>query len=230
MLAKRPMGQGAASKKYDVLTALGAHACGGSKFQQRLVLRFMTAITARYNWQRDELTMGRAELARLWQVDERTVKRELAKLKAAGWLFIKRPAARGRVTAYAIDWNSVLKDTRPAWKSVGPDFELRLASMDGDPDPMPEKDRTVVAFPTTKSNEGDSEWDQALALLQRDDPIFHGNWLAQIKRSDLRQGILELEAPTGFHANYLNTHAMARITRAVQEFAPDVHRVFVTAS
>lgn len=230
MLAKRPMGQGAASKKYDVLTALGAHACGGSKFEQRLVLRFMTAITARYNWQRDELTMGRAELARLWQVDERTVKRELAKLKTAGWVYIKRPAARGRVTTYAIDWERVLYDTRSAWKSVGPDFELRLASMGKHHDLTPETNQKVVAFPNPKQTEGGTEWDQALSLLYRDDPVFHGNWLVQVKRSGLRHGILELEAPSGFHANYLNTHAIARMTRAVQEFAPEVHRVFISSS
>ena len=71
MLARKPLGQGAASKKYDLLTALGAHACAGTKHRQKLILRFMTLVTARYNWQREELSIGRAELARLCACDER---------------------------------------------------------------------------------------------------------------------------------------------------------------
>ena len=44
----------------------------------------MALITTRYNWQRDELTMGQGEIARLWSVDDRTVKREMARLAGAG--------------------------------------------------------------------------------------------------------------------------------------------------
>jgi len=224
MLAKRPSGQAAASRKYDLLTALGAHACGGSKFQQRLVLRFMTIVTARYNWQRDELTMGRTEIARLWQVDERTVKRELAKLKLAGWLVVKRAAVRGRVTVYGIDWDQVLDDTRNAWACVGPDFELRIAEIRGgsvdDPDA-----RKVVAFPSNPS--GDTEWDRALAYLAREDPAFSAHWLTPLRRTGALGGILELEAPSAFHAQYLMSQAGTRLLRAVQMAAPQVHRVIV---
>jgi hypothetical protein len=39
----------------------------------------MALITMRYNWQRDELTTGQGEIAPLWSVDERTVKREMAR-------------------------------------------------------------------------------------------------------------------------------------------------------
>lgn len=224
MLAKRPTGQGAASRKYDLLTALGAHACGGSKFQQRLVLRFMTMITARYNWQRDELTMGRTEIARLWQVDERTVKRELAKLKLAGWMTVKRAAARGRVTVYGVDWNQVLDDTRAAWPCVGPDFEARIAEIRGVPADDPAA-RKVVAFPSSAS--GDTEWDRALAYLSRDDQAFSAHWLTPLRRVSVAGGILELEAPSAFHAQYLMSQAGMRLLRAVQMAAPNVHRVVV---
>lgn len=224
MLAKRPTGQGAASRKYDLLTALGVHACGGTKFEQRLVLRFMTAITARYNWQRDELTMGRVELARLWQVNERTVKRELAKLKACNWLIIKRPAARGRVTVYGIDWGQVLRDTERAWAHVGPDFVLRAAELAGHPEAATE-DRKVVAFPSAPA--GDTEWDRAIGQLSLEDSAFYANWLASVKRVGLGSGVLELEAPSAFHAQYLNTQAGARLLGAIRRVAPHVHRVVV---
>lgn len=224
MLAKRPSGQGAATRKYDLLTALGAHACGGSKFQQRLVLRFMTIITARYNWQRDELTMGRAEIARLWQVDERTVKREIAKLKLCGWLVVKRAAARGRVTVYGIDWDRVLEDTRDAWACVGPDFEMRIAEIRG-ATPDNAEARKVVAFPAPSA--GDAEWDRALAYLAREEPAFSAHWLTPLRRVGVSGGILELEAPSAFHAQYLMSQAATRLLRAVQMAAPQVHRVIV---
>jgi len=223
MLAKQPLGQGAASRKYDVLTALGAHACAGDKHRQRSVLRFLTLVTARYNWQRDELSIGRRELARLWKIDERTVKRELSRLKLAGWLHVRRPAARGRVTIYGIDWAAVLDATRPHWGDVGPDFADRIALMrDG---PAAPAETTVVAFP--RPPEGESEWDRARASLHRADPAFYASWLAQVTRVARTQGVLELAAPSAFHAQYLNTHAAGRIARAVQEVAPDIHRIVV---
>ncbi len=92
----RPVGRQAASRKYDLITALGVHACRGDKHFQRLVLRFITMIVARYNWQSDELSIGQRELATLWAVDERTVKREMAKLRGLGWLVQKRGGGAGQ--------------------------------------------------------------------------------------------------------------------------------------
>ena len=84
MQLPRPVGREAASRKYDILSALMAFALAQDKHVQRQVLRIMALITTRYNWQRDELTMGQGEIAKLWSVDERTVKREMAKLRALG--------------------------------------------------------------------------------------------------------------------------------------------------
>ena len=223
MLARKPLGQGAASKKYDLLTALGAHACAGTKHRQKLILRFMTLVTARYNWQREELSIGRAELARLWQVDERTVKRELAKLKEAGWLEVRRAAARGRVAVYAIDWGRVLEATRGEWGHIGPDFIDRLSALSAAPEEQSLS--TVVAFPAAPAGEG--VWDRARSLAHRADPAFYASWLAPVECAGLAQGILELVAPTGFHAQYLNSQAADRLLQTVQEVAPQVHRIFV---
>ncbi|OSP55828.1 hypothetical protein [Pseudoruegeria sp. SK021] len=223
MLATRPLGQGAASKKYDMLTALGAYACAGSKFQHKLVLRFITLVTARYNWQRDELSIGRTEIARLWQVNERTVKRELAKLKDLDWVTVKRPAARGRVTTYSIDWAIILRDTRESWDNVGPDFTQRLTGQ-----VLPEPRPTVIAFPgPTLSIDGETEWDQAQGILAREDPAFHASWLTALRRRELRMDVLLLQAPTAFHAQYLTIHALDRLSRAVSKVSPKVQRVVV---
>ena len=108
-------GRKAAAQKYDILTALGAHALSQGKHEQRLVLRLMTLVTARYNWNRDELAVGQREIARLWSVDERTVKREMAKLRALGLLVVHRQGARGRVTQYGLSVERILETTEPIW-------------------------------------------------------------------------------------------------------------------
>ena len=108
MQIARPVGRQAASRKYDLLTALGVHACHGDKHRQRLVLRLMTLIVARYNWQSDEITVGQREIAALWGVDERTVKRDIARLRALGWLVQHRAAVRGRVASHGLDLAAIL--------------------------------------------------------------------------------------------------------------------------
>ena len=90
----RPVGREAAAKKYDVLSALMALALSADPHRQRLILRFLSLVTTRYNWQRNELAMGQREIARLWCVDERTVKREMARLRADGWVEVRRQGAR----------------------------------------------------------------------------------------------------------------------------------------
>ena len=49
MLSPKPVGRDAAARKYDIITALGAYALAGGKHDHRLVLRFITLVTARYN-------------------------------------------------------------------------------------------------------------------------------------------------------------------------------------
>ncbi len=222
MLAKRPVGQGAAAKKYDVLTALGVYACGSCKFTQRRVLRFLTLVTARYNWQREELAIGRADLARLWQIDERSVKRDIARLRDTGWMTVKRPAARGRVAVYTIDWSQVLTDTRDAWEQVGPDFAVRvqemLAPAGADPGGP-----TVVSFPQGPSAAG--VWGRIAAWLHREDPGFYAAWIAPLVEGDVGQGVLHLHAPSRFHAAYVESHARTRIDRARAACAPQITRI-----
>ena len=62
MQLPRPVGREAASRKYDILSALTAFALSKDKHVQRQVMRIMALITTRYNWQRDELTIAITEL------------------------------------------------------------------------------------------------------------------------------------------------------------------------
>ena len=221
MLQTKLAGPGASTRKYDLITALGAHALSLDKHDQRLILRLITLLTARYNWGRDELSMGQREIARLWSCNERTVKRELAKLRALGWLVVKRQGARGRVTTYGFETTAMLNATRDIWPEVGPDFVVRL---EGAP---PE---TVVPFPvkgTVAPPKIDSatEWGLARAVLYAEDAGRFAAWIQALQRTGRAGGRVTLKAPSRFHAAYVQTHLEAALLRACREVDADVTAV-----
>ncbi len=214
MLAVRPAGRGASARKYDLLTALGAYALARGKSEQRMVLRLMTLVTARYNWARDELAVGQREIARLWAVDERTVKREMARLRGSGWLAVSRQGARGRVTEYRLCIDRLLEDTRQDWAAVGPDFALRMEGQDTAPETVVRLPvRGVVPAPDVSAG---TEWALAQAVLHAEDPACYGSWLHALRRVERAGGRLVLAAPSRFHAAYVQTHLAGRVLAACQ--------------
>ena len=224
MLQNKLAGPGAAARKYDLITALGAHALSLGKHDQRLVLRTITLLTARYNWARDELSMGQREIARLWSCDTRTVKRELAKLRALGWLLVKRQGARGRVATYGFDVARMLETTKPIWEEVGPDFALRLS------DKPPE---TVVPFPVRGAApppplDEATEWGLARAVLHTEDPGRYSAWIGALERRGRAGGRLTLKAPSRFHAAYVQTHLEGALLRACQSVDDTVASIEIT--
>lgn len=138
---KRLTGPHAAVWKYDLLTALSVFALGQGSTMQTTVLRLIAAVTARYDWQRDELSIGRAELKRLWQCSEPTVKREIRRLRECGLLVVVRPGVRGRVAAYRLCRQSIAELTSGHWAHAGVEFVERMRG------PMPPTpDTNVVSF------------------------------------------------------------------------------------
>lgn len=224
MAVARPVGRAAASRKYDILTALSAFALAGEPTQQRRVLRLIALITARYNWQRDELATGQREIARLWSVDERTVKREMARLRAQGWLVQKRKGARGRVSVYGLDLGRILDDTRPAWPLVGPDFVERLQ-----PDGTETSAGNVVPLRRGAAIEapaGDGTvWGQVQQALHGEDPSVYAAWFSALTFVDAGEGILTLAAPSAFHATYVSTHLLGRLSDVVRRLDPAIAQV-----
>lgn len=225
MLRQKLAGPGASARKYDVITALGAHALSLGKHDQRLVLRLITLLTARYNWARDELSMGQREIARLWSCNERTVKRELAKLRGLGWLVVKRQGVRGRVTTYGLDADVMLTATKGTWDAVGPDFALRLEGIPAE---------TVVPFPVkgavaAPEVDGATEWGLARAVLYTADPGRFGAWVAALERTGRAGGRLTLRAPSRFHAAYVQTHLEPALLSACREVDAEVTAVEVIA-
>ncbi|MDF1856487.1 DnaA N-terminal domain-containing protein [Pseudooceanicola sp.] len=231
MLKAKPVGQGAAARKYDILTAIGAHAMAGDSSKQRIALRLITLITARYNWSRDELVVGRREMARLWCVTERTVKREMALLKGLGWVEVKRPAARARITAYRIRFDIILGDTRPAWMNVGEDFHDRLVET---PEPPAAAERRVVPFPSrgegaTVAQAGAAGWEAALSILQTTNPHVYSAWIRPLQAVSQTGGLMVLTAPSRFHAHYVSQHLTTAIIQALRRADPTFTDVVITS-
>lgn len=213
----RPVGREAAAKKYDLLTALMAHGLAGDKHRQRLVLRLMSLITSRYNWQRDELTIGQREIARMWCVDERTVKRDMARLRDLGWLVVKRQGARGRVSVLGLGIERLMLDTRGEWDNVGPDFSARLGGT-----PATGTDSKIVPFPRAAAS---GLWGEAGKRLLAEDPGLFQAWFAGLREGGAEGGCVTLIAPSKFHATYLRTHLMERLLTALRRCDPVVGSV-----
>lgn len=223
----RAVGREAAARKYDILSALMVHALAEDKHVQRLVLRMMTLVTTRYNWQQDELSIGQEEIARLWSVDERTVKREMAKLRALGWFVVKRQGARGRVSIYGIDLARVMEDTRPAWPRIGADFVARVSpasaaeAMASNVVPL----RPAVPAPEPAG----TIWGAVQQRLHRDDPATYAVWFRALTEAGAGEGCLTLAAPTRFHASYVETHLKHRLLAALRETEPSFCDVRIIA-
>jgi hypothetical protein len=161
------------------------------------MLRLMTLITARYNWRTGELTVGRREIARLWGVDERTVKREMARLRDGGFLILRRPGVRGRVAAYAVDFDAVRAAADPA--RVGPDFAARLAPV--------QSAAEVIPFPQTEeadTPETASPWTRARRQLSGIGAAPYQRWIAPLRWAGSQGGRARLEAPSAYHAAFVD--------------------------
>ncbi len=225
MQLPRPVGREAASRKYDILSALMAFALSNDKHVQRLVLRAMSLITTRYNWRRDELTMGQGEIARLWSVDERTVKREMARLRAQGWLILKRQGVRGRVSVYGMDLNRMLEDTRPAWALIGEDFIKRLEPTQS---AVGQGASNVVPLRAVRVPEPVSDgtvWAAAQAWLHEEDAAIYGAWFHALTDAGIEANCITLAAPTRFHASYVATNLKERLLDALRRLEPSLREV-----
>lgn len=225
MLLVKPVGRSAAARKYDILTGLGAWALARGKSEQRLALRLLTLVTARYNWTREELAVGQREIARLWTCDERTVKREMAKLRAMGWLSVRRQGARGRVTEYKLEAEILLEATRAQWAAVGPDYELRMeVGHDRNVGVVPMPIRGDVPAPDISDG---MEWSVTAGLLFNEDKAVYGSWIRAMTRVERAGGRLVLKAPSRFHAAYVQTNLIERITRACRSVDETVSEIVV---
>ncbi len=226
MLASKLVGREASAKKYDILSALMVHALSRDKHTQRLVMRLMCLITARYNWQHDELSMGQKEIARLWSVDERTVKREISKLRSRNWLILKRAATRGSVSVHGINFERLISDTHSEWPCVGPDFESRMSVLTGAGQGL--ADSNVIPFTSVDMAppiDDGSFWSRLSVLLQQEDASTYTAWYRHLQEAGREGGTLLLTSPSKFHSAYVETHLSGRLLFAAASLDPSIKGV-----
>ena len=220
-------GPSAASAKYDVLTALLVMASQGEAVEARLALRLSLLITARFNWRNGVFAVGQKELARMWGVTDRTVKREMAELRLRGWIEVAVPAARGRVAEHRINFETVLRETVRYWTAVGPDFAARLT---GAPEPEGQGSNVVHLRRQTLMPSESGLWSRVANHLRAQDPAVYEAWFSQLVYDDVEQGVLKLIAPTRFLASYINSHFQGHLLTAALAQDCSVREVKVVTS
>lgn len=220
MQQMRLAGPGSGAEKYDVLTALAVKALSSSGSMQTSLLRLIAVVTARYNWIRDELTIGQREMAQLWSVDERTAKRETKRLLEAGLLKLKRQGVKGRVAAYSLDMAAIHQQTMDVWGRVGPDFSDRMMARQVTPATAPAPSTVVrvdfaaVARPTPGPQDG--PWGRVRAALEQAQPAHFASWFSRLTFVSFENGQLTLRAPSRFAAQYISTHLMKDLEDATR--------------
>lgn len=210
MDAQRLTGPQAGVVKYDLLTAIAVAGLHGSSTFQTSMMRLTALITARYNWRTREFTVGQRDIARMWAVNERTVKREIKRLTDTQILICTRKGVRGRVAAYRLNLPEIYRRSMPHWAAVGPDFEERMSER-YKPDasvvrinfrnPNPEtNNRTATKDHTPPS------WRHVLKRLRESHPDLVENWFSRLTLKKVDNDVLWLEAPNKFMAKHIETH------------------------
>ena len=232
MDAKKLTGPKAGSLKYDLLTAVTVAGLHGSQGFQTSMTRLVALITARYNWRLDEVTVGQRDMARMWGVNERTVKREIKRLLECEFIICKRPGVRGRVAAYRLNYPEIYRTSQSLWAAVGPDFEERMGDF------MPDVSTSVVKVdflrkealdtPSGEMEEGPQEWRHVLRELKSSEPDLYSNWYAHLELSSFDGGQLQLKAPNKFVARYVETHLSPQLLRVVEARLGPVTRLVLT--
>lgn len=219
--AKRVTGPGAGAVKYDVLTALGLIGMHGPGPMQASMLRLIAALTARYNWRAEEMSVGQRELARLWGVAERTAKREVKRLTGLRVILLKRPGVRGRVASYRLNLGEVARLSKPHWIAVGSDFAERMETL------APAEAKVVhLGFPAPEAEPGAAQtagtegqggtWRAVRARLRAEDPAAFANWYAQLTYLGIEGRDIRLRAATPFVGRYVETHLARPLALAIE--------------
>ncbi len=232
MDAKKLVGPKAGSLKYDLLTAINVAGLHGSPGFQTSMTRLTALVTARYNWRLDELSVGQRDMARLWGVNERTVKREIKRLTDGDILICKRQGVRGRVGAYRLNYAEIYRCSRPTWAMVGPDFEERMSEF------LPDVSASVVKVDFGKPSpeaeigtddiNGFGQWRHVLQHLKKADASLYQNWFKSLTMVEFSNGLLRVNAPSKFVARYIETHFLRQLSTSVGAVMGPVNRIEFT--
>lgn len=214
-----------AALKHALLAEIGRKACGWKVLGQRTGLRLMTLVAARYDWAADHLDCGLREIATLWQVDERTVKRELAKLRDLGWISLKRPAARGRNAVHQLEASAILDIETPepaaietvedTTRDIGNTRNEVVSSEMEQLESSIEESAEVIPF-----RSGQAIWRCLMNEMAQSHPGLHGSWLLELEARRDHDGTWVLGATSRFRAAYLTSHHLRLIRARLERHDP----------
>ncbi|WP_299964095.1 DnaA N-terminal domain-containing protein [uncultured Roseobacter sp.] len=212
--------------KYDLLTALSVAGLNGTATFQMSVLRLVALVTARYNWRTDEFCVGQRDMARMWSVNERTVKREIKRLVEASIVICKRAGVRGRVGAYRLNYTEIARLSEPCWPLVGPDFEQRMRARYR---PVETKIIKLERYLSEAApDEGPPQpgtWAGVMAILAAEHPHLYGAWFARLTFQSCTHGVLRLKTPSSFIQRYVEMHHMGLLVRVAERELGPVEKV-----
>lgn len=224
-----------ASLKYDVLSALAVAALSQKDRTRIDYFRLIALITSRYDWLRGEVSIGHSQLAELWSIDVRSVKRQVAYYADAGLMKKSRAGVRGRVTVYEIDLLKLIETTRPTFAKIGPDLEERLDQFYGaavQSETAQDSAETKTLGEINRDRVGATSSDSALlrpANVDREDgrilsalrcalsPSVFERWFKDVTIRKASSGAIEFLFPTKFTADYVERTFEKQLTTVVIE-------------
>lgn len=225
-----------ASLKYDILSALAVAALSQKDRTRIDYFRLIALITSRYDWLRGEVSIGHSQLAELWSIDVRSVKRQVAYYADAGLMRKSRVGVRGRVTVYEIDLLKLIATTRPTLAKIGPDLEERLDQFYGaavQPESAQDCADTKTLAEINRDRVSETSSDGALLrtanVLGREDarilsalrcalsPSAFERWFRDVTIRKASSGAIEFLFPTKFTADYVERTFEKQLTAVVIE-------------
>ncbi|UWR24376.1 hypothetical protein [Sulfitobacter sp. S190] len=211
------------------MTAISLKGLHGEAHDALSMMRLLAVVTARYNWARDELSIGQKDMARMWGVTERTAKREVKRWLATGVVTCSRPGVRGRVAAYRINLRTLYNATADYWHTVGPDFVARMGAGQLDAAAKVVRVDFKAQQPSSPPRPTAPEWAAASAYIQSAQPQVHASWIAPLEFVGDDGVTVRLRGPSPFTARYVETHHAKLIVDAVETCIGPLRRVIIEA-
>jgi hypothetical protein len=230
------VGRYASSAKYDLLAALGVAGFAKCALSRDLAHRLSVLLVARYDWARDALSIGHAQLAQMWSCDLRRVKRVIADLKRHGLLSVKHVGVKGRVTVYRFGVEKLAEITRPCWALLGSDYVERLGRMfpegggsSSESTPPSDGDRSAAPAPVDESASEPTQpvpqacpGERIKASLSRDmSRMSFRRWIEPLRFLVERQRVV-VRSASPFVADYVERVFGDAILRHARRVEPDI--------
>lgn len=217
-------GPNAAVAKYDVISALTCVALTGERSQQTIIMRLINLITCRYNWRKNELSIGSKEVGELTFTSQRTAKRTLKALTDLRFLIVRLQGRKGRVTKYGLGITAIFEAAALHAKPKCHQFSERItADSLGPSASVPPTDFKVEAQACRK-------WNAICVDIADKSQSLYVSWFADMVGS-VKDGQLTVACKSNFIQNYARTKLLANVYASAEAAGVKLAKIeFTTAS